>query len=147
MIWSATVAVGLCAASHSSSQARERRVADPRRGARGGVRLDQRAHLVEVEQVGGVERADDRAAVGQHVDEPLALEHEQRLADRRARGAEAAGERLGPQPLAGRELAVQDRGPEHVVDPDRAGRRGHVHTKPVIYRPFKAIWHDSACNA
>ena len=66
------------------------------------VRLDQRADLVEVEQVVGVERADDRAAVGQHVDEALALEHQQRLADRRARGAEAAGERLGPQPLAGR---------------------------------------------
>ncbi len=37
---------------------------DPGRRARGGMRLDQRADLVEVEQVAAIERAHDRAAVG-----------------------------------------------------------------------------------
>ena len=44
------------------------------RGAaqRGGARFQQRAHLVEVEQVVAIEAADDRAAVGLDLDQALA---------------------------------------------------------------------------
>src|SRR3954451_11877441 len=66
-------------------QAGELVAADARRGAAGGMRLDERADVVEVGQIGGVERADDRAAARLDVDEPLAGEQDQRLPDRRPR--------------------------------------------------------------
>ena len=102
---------------------------DAGRRAGGGMRLDQRPDLVEVQQIGGIERADDRAAMGLDGHEPLALEHQQRLADRRSAGAEPLGQRLRPQPRAGRHLTLEDRRPQRIVNPDRArgsfGRGGH----------------------
>ena len=41
------------------------------------------------------------------------------------------GQRLGPKALTRAEQAIEDRVAELVVDPDRAGRRLDVHTKPV----------------
>src|SRR3954469_247465 len=75
--------------------------ADPARGAAGGVRLNEGADVVEVGEVGGVEGADDRAAARLDVDEALAGEEDERLADGRATRAQAFGERLGPQPRPG----------------------------------------------
>ena len=58
-------------------------VGDARAGAPRGVALEQRAKLVQVLEVVGVVDPDHRAAVRDRVDEPLRLEHQQRLADRR----------------------------------------------------------------
>src|SRR4051794_8919282 len=104
-------------------QAGELLAADAGRGAAGGVRLDERADVVEVGEVGGVERADDRAAARLDVDEPLAREEDQRLADRGARRAQALGERLGPQARPGRKRAGEDRLAQLLLDPRGAGNR------------------------
>ena len=97
---------------------------DPLGRERCRVRLDQRPDLVQLEQVGAVEGAHHRALVRLERDQPLGLEHQQRLADRRARGAEALRERLGPQPLAGLERALEDRVLQLVADADGARRGG-----------------------
>src|SRR4051794_33407120 len=97
--------------------------ADAARGAVGGVRLDERADVVEVGEVGGVERADDRAAARLDVDEALAGEEDERLANGRARRAQAFGERLGPQPRPGRQRAGEDRLAQLLLDPYGAGHR------------------------
>ena len=124
--WNASLATIWSSASHSSSSRSTSSAVMRRRGARGGVRLEQRAHLVEVEQVVAVERAHDRAAVGLDVDQPLRLELQQRLADRRARRPEALRERLRPQPLARLQVAFEDRLLQQVAH-TRTG--GILHTK------------------
>ena len=81
---------------------------DPRGRERRGVRLDQRADVVEVAQVVAIEGLDHRAAVGLDLDQAVRLELQQRLADRRPARAEPLRERLRPQPLTGLELALED---------------------------------------
>ena len=142
-IWSATAArraAALLRAAHSSSQALERAPLDAGGRARRRMGLDQRADLVEVERVGGVERAHERAAVGLHLDQALALEHEQGLADRRARGAEARRQRPGPQALAGREHALEDRVAQLVSDAAGAGAQaGRVRHGCIQFQGPEAI--------
>src|SRR4051812_43162409 len=82
--------------------------ADARRGAAGGIGLDERADVVEVGEVGGVELPDDGAPARLDVDEPLAGEEDERLADRRTRRLQALGKRLGAQPRARWERAGED---------------------------------------
>ena len=114
-------------------------LADARRGQRGGARFQQRAQLVEVEQVVAVEAADDRAAVGLHVDQALRLELQERLADRRAGRAEALRERLRPQPLARLQVPFEDRLLEQIAHPRcrhlayeiTAGRLAQAQTGPL----------------
>ena len=118
---------------------------DARRGAGGRRGLEQRAHLVEVEQIGAVERAHDRAAVGLDLDQPLRLELQQRLADRRAAGAEALRERLRPQPLARLQLAFEDRVLELIADPAGA-RRGHLAYEITPSGVRKVRSGEIACN-
>ena len=138
------------ASSHRARQPRERRLADPRRGERGGVRLDAGAQVVEVEQVGGVEGGDDRAAVGLEPDERLAGQEHQRLADRGARGAVALGEPGRRQALTRGEVTVEDLRPQLVAEPQRRGEGGHlgghVHTLAPASRHDKPAEADSACN-
>src|SRR3954469_10922681 len=129
-------------------EARELVAADPRRRAAGGVRLDERADVVEVGEIGGVERADDRPAARLDVDEPLAREEDERLADGRARGAQALGERLGPQAGAGRQRAGEDRLAQLLLDPHGAGHRslalGHF-AYPTRAEPRKASVRRAGC--
>ena len=75
-----------------------------------GVGLEADAQPVEVDDLGRRERADHRAAVALADDEPLGLEHAQRLAHRRARQAELLGDALLDQPLPGRVAVLDDRG-------------------------------------
>jgi len=101
-------------------------LADALRRACGGEGLEQLAHLEQVDEVLGVERAHDRAAVWRHLHEPFALEDQQRLADRRPRRAEARGERLGLQALGRLELPGEDRVAHLGGHAQRARRRAAV---------------------
>ena len=99
------------------------------RGERGGVRLEQRAHFVEVEQVVAVEGADHRAAVGLDLDQALRLELQQRLADRRAATCRSAAR--APRPAAARPASARPRGSPPPAD--RAPVAGAIlHTKPRL---------------
>ena len=75
-------------------------------------------------------RPHDRAAVGLDLHQPLGLELQQRLADRRPRRAEALRERLRPQPLAGLQLAFEDRLLQQIPHPRAAPSciRNHAFT-------------------
>ena len=95
--------------SQLSRSALDLLVGDPRRRAPRRVALEQRAQLVEVVEVVGVVHADHRAAVRRRLDQALGLEHEQRLADRRAADPELARELLLLQALARLEPPVEDR--------------------------------------
>ena len=99
------------------------------------ARLEQRAHAVEVHQVVTVERAHDRAAVRLDLDQALRLELQQRLADRRARGAEALCERLRPQPLPRLQDPFEDRVLQLVAHADGA-RLGHLAYEIMLSEPF-----------
>src|SRR4029079_13927774 len=77
----------------------------------GGVALEQRAELVQVVEILGRVDPHHRAAVGDRVDEPFGLEHQERLADRRAADAELARELLFLQAPAGLEPTLDDRLP------------------------------------
>ena len=98
--WNASLAAMWSSAVAQRVERLDVLLADARRGQRGGARFEQRAQLVEVEQVVAVEgcgpprRGWARRRPGPA---PRAAE---RLADRRAGRAEALRERLRPQPLA-----------------------------------------------
>src|SRR3954468_3344722 len=96
---------------------------DARGGAPRGVGLDERAEVVEVGEVGGVELAHDGAAARLDVDEPLAGEEDERLADRRPGGLQLLGERLGAKPRARRQGTGEDRLAQLVAGADGVGDR------------------------
>ena len=72
-------------------------VGQPLRGELRRVALEHRAHVVELLELRLVVALDRRAAVRLRLDQPLALEQQQRLADRRA----ARAELLAPAPAPG----------------------------------------------
>ena len=71
--------------------------------------LQRDAHDHELLDVGRRDRLDGHAAVGLRVDQALALQHPQRLAQRRAADAELVGERDLRHHGARRDLALEDR--------------------------------------
>ena len=71
--------------------------------------LERDAHHDELLEVGGGDRLDRHAAVGLRVDQPFALQHPQRLAQRRAADAELVGQRDLGHDRARRDLALEDR--------------------------------------
>ena len=77
-------------------------------GEPGGEPLELGAHHVELAELVVVEAGDHQAAAVAGEDR-LGLQPLQRLADRRARHAEAIGELGFDQPVAGAELALVDR--------------------------------------
>src|SRR5215211_1770263 len=81
---------------------------EPRRPPR-RVALGHRPGLVQVADLGGPVRPDDRAALRSGLHEALGLEDQQGLPDRRAADAELGGEALLTQWLAGIEPALDDR--------------------------------------
>ena len=91
--------------------------------------LQRDAHDHELLDVGRRDRLDGHAAVGLRVDQPLALQHPQRLAQRRAADAELVGERDLRHHGAGRDLALEDRlahAPVDLLDVVAAGARSSV---------------------
>ena len=103
----------------------------------GSSRLDRQAHRLGLErdahhdellEVGRRDRLDGDAAVGLRVDQALALQHPQRLAQRRAAHAEVVGQRDLRHDGAGCDLALEDRlahAPVDLLDVV-AARRGAV---------------------
>ena len=87
------------------------------------VALEHRAELVHLLERGDVVCADGRAAVGRALEQPLGLEDEQRLADRRAADPELLRELLLLEPLAGGDAALDDRLADQVGSRN-AGRPG-----------------------
>jgi hypothetical protein len=117
-----------------------------RRTALGGqprdARLDDRAHL-EPEQDGvEPEVGDAEAAVGVEVDEALAAQAAERLADRRARDAEALRQVDLPEPRTRRDVAAQYERPEALVRDIDDGRRRRDHPR-IISRPPRASTRSS----
>ena len=130
-IWSATRRVGAAARLRAGAElvaARPScRGADARGGARRGVRLEQRADLVEVEQVGGVEGAHDRAAVWARARRgPRARAA---AAPRGPACARCRSARPAPRPAGARPAPARPRG-------SRAAARR---------RPYGSGWLDHAC--
>ena len=117
-------------------------VGDPRRGAPRGVALEQRAELVEVVEVLRVVGAHDRAAVRRRVDEALGLEHQQRLADRRAADPELARELLLLQPRARLEPPVEDR----LADQLRGGDAGVPDERVAVVEDPRHGGDHTVCN-
>ena len=79
-----------------------------------GIGLEADAQAVEVDDLGGRQRAHHGATVAFADDQTLGFEHAQRLAHRRARQAELLGDALLDQPLAG-QVAVLDDGGAHLL--------------------------------
>ena len=86
-------------------------------GANGARALDHLARLEEIAQLDHRERRERRVAdVGAEGDELLARQAGERLAHGGGADAEAQGDRLDHDPVAGRELVVDDLGLEQQVD-------------------------------
>ena len=77
-------------------------------------RAERGPQRVDLEDVERVQLRHHGAAVGDHVDQAVALEQPEGVADRAARDAELLGERDLLQPLAGFEAAVEDRGAQRL---------------------------------
>ena len=88
-----------------------------------GVALEHSAELVHLLERGDVVRPNRRAAVGRALEQPLGLEDEQRLPDRRAADPELLRELLLLEPLAGGDAALDDCLTDQVGSRD-AGRPG-----------------------
>ena len=97
-------------------------------GAADGERLEREARLVDLGEVGDRELGHAGAAVGDVLDEAGAVEPAQRLSDRHRAHPERLAELLDREPLAGRELAGDDRVVERAEGPvgERAVRRRHA---------------------
>ena len=85
-------------------------------GTRGGRRLEQADHGVDLVDVLLGELGDEAAAPGHELHQALVVQHLERLAQRRAADAEVARQRLLVDALAGLELAVEDALPDALVD-------------------------------
>ena len=85
-------------------------------GDGGGVRLEQLAQLVDLEQVAVGELGHERAPVRLQPHQPVALQPAQRLAHRRLRHAELAGHRVLVDALVRRQPAAHDRHAQRVVN-------------------------------
>ena len=70
--------------------------------------LERQTQAVDLLEVGSRQARDDRAAVAAQQHQPLLLELQQRFADRAAAHLMAGGDLDLAQPLAGREVALQD---------------------------------------
>ena len=87
-----------------------------------GDRFEQQAQLVDVGGLEGGELADPRATLGQDLDQALAGQALERLAQRGGADRPPLGEVVGVQALPGFELASEDGVPELVLDPVGSGR-------------------------
>ena len=83
------------------------------RQARRGQGVEQRVELERLADRRRVEAGDEGAAVEGHLDDPVAPQHQQRLAHRRPADAELGRHRVEVDPVAGAELARD----EHLEDP------------------------------
>ncbi len=88
-------------------------------------RVEEEPHLVELHRVVDLEGRDPGAALGFDDHQALAGEAHEGLAQRRGRHPPLLGEVLGSQPLARRELPVEDGPAQLRVDPLRTGG-GHL---------------------
>ena len=95
--------------------------------------LQHLAHVVQLEDVGGVEPHDDGAAVGNALDQAAALERTEHLADARARHAELVGKIVLAQLGAGRDLLAGDALAQRVQD-----LGGRQLTSPRAALPLRA---------
>jgi len=98
-----------------------------------GERLERRARVVDLGGLVAGDRGDDRAAVGDHLDQALALELAQRLAHRSAAHAGQLAQLPLDQALTGGEAAGEDRLADVVehLRPHRSGHGGYVETAIV----------------
>ena len=115
-----------------------------------GLGLERDAHDHELLEVGRGDRLDRHAAVGLRVDEPFALQHPQRLAQRRAADAELVGQRDlrhdrararsrprgSPRARAGRP-ARRCRGGRRLGRRAHAGERSWPSAVVIGYRPYR----------
>ena len=107
-------------------------------GAAGGKALQLDANLEELGRLARIEAADQRAPVGNDLDQPLGRKAAEGLPQRPAADAEVAGQVRLDEALTGREAAIEDTVAEFRKDAvDGAGpRRGAQDGK----RPFAHPW-------
>jgi hypothetical protein len=100
--------------------------------------LEHAAELDRVGDVGERERADDEAAAGEALEQPLVGERRQREAERRARDAEPLRELDLGQAFAGAEPASEDELPEaeRRLRRQRAGAVAACHVRASLNRAF-----------
>ena len=110
------VADRLGTGAHQRVEAGPLCVGRPLRGETRGGRLERQTHLEEVADLLGSQPPHERAAVGLQLDEPVARQPLEGLADRAAAHPELPGDLDLVQALAGRDLAVQDPVAEGALD-------------------------------
>src|SRR5262249_62216762 len=74
----------------------------------GRLALQRPSDLADVLDIAGGDPPDDRAAVGQQIDDANPRQFDQRLADRGVADAESVGEGLRDEPFAGAKPALED---------------------------------------
>ncbi len=89
---------------------------DPPAGGAGGLALEDPADLADLADLVRRDAADDGPAVGQQVDDADAGQRDERLADRRVADAEALGQLLGDEVLAGAKAPLEDIGEQGFHD-------------------------------
>ena len=101
---------------HRLQRLQRRRVLVPRHQLGDGVQLEHHAQVVELVELAEVDRLDEPAGLGLHVQEAFVAQPEQRLAHRRARHADALADLGFGEAVAGHPGEVVQLGLELRID-------------------------------